>query len=254
LRFLSRTPGFHIFPSNQHARDSLRGWVDPIFLDKMPVTYTCVNPEEIATAMATPFDGTAMRRRFGLPEDAFVVLTVGQFIDRKGRWTLLEAAKKLVEQNERSFFVWVTPELPNEVDTERVDSYLLGEHFCLVRSRDLGNARLDILRFYRIADAFALPSFIEGLPIALLEAMAMGLPVVSTNVYGIPEAVEDGKTGLLMEPGNADALAAKILGLFNDDGQRERLGKSASQLVLGKFDERVAARTALEHYELALND
>jgi len=254
LRFLSRTHGFHIFPSNQHAKNSLRGWVDEAFWRKMPVTYTCVNPEEIAAAMESPFDRNAVRRQFGMPEDAFVVLTIGQFIDRKGRWTLLEAAKKMIGNNEQIFFVWVMPELPNEIENLRVESYALGDHFRLIRSRDLGDARIDVLRFYRIADAFALPSFVEGLPIALLEAMAMGLPVVSTNVYGIPEAVEDGKTGLLIKAGDADALATKILELFNDNALRKSLGHAASQLVLHKFDERVAARTALEHYQMALND
>jgi len=254
LRFLSRTHGFYIFPSNQHAKNSLRGWVDGAFWRKMPVTYTCVNPDEIRTATAAPFDRNAVRRRFGIPEDAFVVLTLGQFIDRKGRWTLLEAAKKVIVNNEQIFFVWVMPELPNEIENLRVESYALGDHFRLIRSRDLGDARIDVLRFYRIADAFALPSFVEGLPIALLEAMAMGLPVVSTNVYGIPEAVEDGKTGLLIKAGDADALATKILELFNDNALRKSLGHAASQLVLHKFDERVAARTALEHYQMALND
>jgi glycosyltransferase involved in cell wall biosynthesis len=254
LRFLSRTNGFHIFPSNQHAKDGLRGWVYQAFWQKIPVTYTCVNPEEIAAAMESPFDHEAVRRQFGIPEDAFVVLTVGQFIDRKGRWTLLEAAKKVIGNNEQVFFVWVTPELPIERDTQRVESYGLGDHFRLIRSRELGDERIDVLRFYRVADAFALPSFVEGLPIALLEAMAMELPVVSTNVYGIPEAVEDGKTGLLIDAGAADALAARVLELLNDAGLRERLGKSANQLVLNKFDERVAARTALEHYQMALND
>lgn len=254
LRFLSRTRGFQIFPSNQHAKDSLRGWVDPTFWEKMPVTYTCVDPEEIAAAMASLFDRKTVRQRLGLPENAFVVLTVGQFIDRKGRWILLEAAKKLVKKNENIFCLWVTPDLPNERDAARVRSYGLGQRFCLIRSRDLGNARLDILRFYRVADAFALPSFVEGLPIALLEAMAMGLPVVSTTVYGIPEAVEDGKTGLLIDAGDAEALAAKILEMFHDRSMRNRLGASASELVLQNFNERVAAKIALDHYQMALDD
>jgi glycosyltransferase involved in cell wall biosynthesis len=254
LRFLSRTRGFHIFPSNQHAKNSLRGWVAPKFWEAMRVTYTCVNPEEIAIASGSPFDQKKMRQQFGLTEDAFVVLTVGQFIDRKGRWTLLESAKKIVADNEHVYFVWVTPELPNEADAVTVESYGLDGRFRLIRSRELGDGRLDVLRFYRIADAFVLPSFVEGLPIALLEAMAMGLPVVSTNIYGIPEAVHEGDTGLLIEAGDSDALAAKIIELSSDSDRRARLGQKAREFVLQNFDERVAARTALTHYQMALDD
>jgi glycosyltransferase involved in cell wall biosynthesis len=254
LRFLSRTRGFHIFPSNQHAKNSLRGWVDPKFWEAMPVTYTCIDPEEIAIATISPFDQKEMRQQFGLTKDAFVVLTVGQFIDRKGRWTLLEAAKKIIAGNDQFYFVWVTPELPDEADAGKVVSYGLGGRFRLIRSRELGEGRRDVLGFYRIADAFALPSFVEGLPIALLEAMATGLPVVSTNIYGIPEAVHDGNTGLLTEAGDSGALAAKIIELSRDSARRARLGANAREFVLQNFDERVAARTVLAHYQMSLDD
>ncbi|MBV9242815.1 MAG: hypothetical protein JO314_12490, partial [Acidobacteria bacterium] len=95
LKFLSRLNGFHILPSNQHAKNSLKGWVDDSFWHAMPVTYTCVNPEEIAAALAAPFDRKEVRAEHEISLDAFVVLTVAQFIDRKGRWTLLEAARKI---------------------------------------------------------------------------------------------------------------------------------------------------------------
>lgn len=253
LRFLSGTRGFGIFPSNHHAKNSLRGWVDPTFWDAMPVTHTCVNLTEISEALSSPFDRDATRERYGIPAGAFVVLTVGQFIDRKGRWTLLDAAKKVVAENPNIHFLWVTPELPIGPDAKRIERCGLGKRFQLIRSRAIGE-RADVLRFFRIADAFALPSFVEGLPIALLEAMAIGLPSISTNVYGIPEAITDGETGLLIKAGNAEQLVAKITELSHDAQLRGRLAKNGSEFVLSHFDERVAARTALAAYQKALDE
>jgi glycosyltransferase involved in cell wall biosynthesis len=105
-----------------------------------------------------------------------------------------------------------------------------------------------------MADIFALPSYVEGLPIALLEAMALGLPCVPTNVYAIPEAIRDGETGLLVERGDPRALAKAILALRDDRDLRLRLGEKGREHVLNQFDERTAAACAIQAYREALND
>lgn len=253
LRFLSKTRGFHILPSNQHAKNSIREWVDPDFWNAMPVTYTAVNPGDIAAALAATLDRDVLRRKFGIRTDAFVVLTVGQFIDRKGRWTLLDAARGLVSENDDICFVWVTPLLPNTEERSRIGSYGLGDRFRLVRSQEIGY-REDVLRFFRIGDAFVLPSFVEGLPIGLLEAMALGLPVISTNVFAIPEAVKHLETGLLIKAGDSEALANGITELFSDRELREKLANNGREHVLAHFDERAAADTAIAAYKKSLNE
>lgn len=254
LRLLSKARGFHILPSNQHAKEHIRNWVEPESWEAMPVTYTAVNPEEIDSALAAIIDRAELRRQYGVPEDAFVVLTVGRFIDRKGRWTLLEAARKVADQNDEIVFLWVTPSPPNHGELARVGTYGLGDRFRLIISRDLGHAHADVLSFYRIADAFALPSYVEGLPIALLEAMAMGLPTVSTNVFAVPEAVIDRETGLLIDAGDSDALATKVIELFGDSALREKLASQGRKHVLKNFDERVSARIAIAEYLKALDE
>lgn len=72
----------------------------------------------------------------------------------------------------------------------------------------IGSTRLDILRFFRIAGIFALSSFVEGLPIALLEGMALGIPSISTRINGIPEAIKHMETGILIEAGDSGWLAS----------------------------------------------
>ncbi len=85
------------------------------------------------------------------------------------------------------------------------------------------------------ADLFVLPSHAEGLPMTVLEAMGAGLPVVSTRVGGIPEAVVDGETGILLEPGDVVCLAAALRTLAEDPGLRARMGVAGRDRVREKF-------------------
>ncbi len=95
---------------------------------------------------------------------------------------------------------------------------------------------------YRSADLFCLGSFAEGVPTVLMEAMASGLPVITTNVMGIPELVEHGVTGLLVPPARADALADAIQLLREDSDLRERLGAAARERVISAYEVETATR------------
>ena len=92
------------------------------------------------------------------------------------------------------------------------------------------------------ADLLILPSFMEGLPIVLMEAMAIGVPVVASRVAGIPELVEDGVTGLLFTPSDWDELASRIDFLLRDQGVRDRLTNQAKAKVVTEFDTRKSAK------------
>lgn len=93
--------------------------------------------------------------------------------------------------------------------------------------------------FYHRADVFVLPSFSEGLPVVLMEAMASGLPVIASRITGIPELVRDGLDGLLVPPGNTDELAAAIRNLAADPKRRRAFAASARDRVCTAFDARV---------------
>lgn len=252
LKFVSLLPRFQIFTSNQDTKERFKGWFLDSFHRTIRVTYTCVDPVQIEAAGRS--DQNVIREKFGFEPADLIVLTVGQFIDRKGRWVLLDSARSSIANDPRLRFVWLMPSKIDDRDAERVAEYRLGEKFLLILSADAGKDRIEILEFFRIADVFVLPSFVEGLPIALLEAMALGIPAISTNVYAIPEAVKDGETGMLVPAGNAEALAASILELASDSELRSRLSRSGSEFVLKNFDERDAARTILRSYKRALRN
>jgi glycosyltransferase involved in cell wall biosynthesis len=98
------------------------------------------------------------------------------------------------------------------------------------------------------ADVFVLPSLGENLPIAILEAMAVALPVVATRVGGVPELVEDGVTGCLVEPGDAQGLANALAALIVDPERRAALGRAGVQRVAQRFDAAEAGTEMLDFY------
>jgi glycosyltransferase involved in cell wall biosynthesis len=249
LQFVSRLPGFNIFTSNQDTKDTLRGWLADNFQQNIKVTYTCVNPPTIKKIIGSSADVTEVRESHGIDNDKFFVLCVGQFIDRKGRWVFLEAAKIVAEEHSDVLFVWLGPSFPTASEQARIDKLDLGDSFKFILSENVGTKHEDILLFFRIADVFVLASFVEGLPIALLEAMALQIPCISTNVYAIPEAIKHNETGLLIEAGDVSELAAAIIRLKQDAELRARLSRQGSEYVLRNFDERIASQIALAAYK-----
>jgi glycosyltransferase involved in cell wall biosynthesis len=254
LAIISRFSNFHILASNNDAKEYMRGLAPQKLVDDIEVTYTSVNPSEIDEVLESDFDREAVGEKFGIAPDKLTVLCVGQFVERKGRWVFLSAAKKVLESEKDIQFVWVSNSKPTAEDEKRIGEYGLGDGFKLITSDRIGNERRDLLQMFRLGDIFVLPSLLEGLPIALLEAMAMKIPAISTNINGIPEALIHEKTGLLVEAGDADGLAEAIIRLKNDADLRRELGENGRNIVLEKFDEREAAKTAWKSYSEAFRD
>ena len=86
------------------------------------------------------------------------------------------------------------------------------------------------------ADVFCLPSFAEGVPVVLMEAMAIGVPVVATRINGIPELIEDGESGVLVTPGRADLLAAALRDMLADGARRAALAAAGRRRVAADFE------------------
>ncbi|MBK9165596.1 MAG: glycosyltransferase family 4 protein [Acidobacteria bacterium] len=249
---ISRFRNFHVFCSNEDAKNYFSRHYSKRTAEDIQVTYTSMNPDEIGPIASDPSIRAKFREFIGLREDEIAVLCVGNFIDRKGRWVFVDAAQIAAAKDPSLRFVWLSPLPADQEALERIKGYGLGERFRLVISDEIGKERHDVLGFFSLGDIFVLPSFVEGLPVALLEAMAMGLPAISTNVNAIPEAVIHEQTGLLVEPGDADSLGEAILRLASDHQLAEELATAGKAYVNANFDERVVARKVLASYLYAL--
>jgi len=245
---LCRMKRFHLLVSNRDMLESLKPYIPSKEFSSVPVAYTGIDREEIDRALGRPIDRSALCRRFDLPTGKLLVFSLGQVIARKGCFVLLEAIHRLEGQGLPLFFVWIGHgERQAELKARCVEHGLEGS-FRLIPPSGIGPDRLDLLELLRLADLFVLPSYSEGLPGALLEAMALGKACIASRVNAVPEAVRDRETGILVPPGDSRALADAIRDLARDDTLRERIAGAGRSFVLSHFDERKAAETTLEYY------
>jgi glycosyltransferase involved in cell wall biosynthesis len=108
-------------------------------------------------------------------------------------------------------------------------------------------------KLYQAADVFAFSTFYENLPFAVLEALSTGLPVVTTGVGGIPEMIDSGKNGFLVQPFNAKQLSDKILHCLEHPAEAEEMGFLARKIILERFDWRLIVKKVLKVYAEALS-
>ncbi len=252
LRSLAALPGFHLLASSRDCRDSLRPYLGDAACERIAVAYPRFDVSGIpAGDEGEPRD--ALCQRLGLPGDRLLVVVSAQFIERKGCWTFLEAAARLAPRDPRLFFVWLgTEELP-AATAERIARSPAAPSFRYIPARLSGATRRAFLgTVAKLADIFVLPSLIEGLPLALGEAMALGKPVVASRINAIPEAVRHEVNGLLVGPLDAAALADAIGRLAASPELRRRLGDAARATLETEFDSRHTVEVTLAAYRAAL--
>jgi glycosyltransferase involved in cell wall biosynthesis len=162
----------------------------------------------------------------------FEILFVGRLAPVKGPHILIAALDRLVRQG-RSVRLRFAGDGPERPGLERnVAERGLAQHVIFEGWQNADRVRA----LYQQADIFALPSFAEGIPVVLMEAMAMEIPCVSTRITGIPELIRDQVDGLLVTPSSDEELAAAIARLLDDSELRRRLGESARQRILENYD------------------
>ena len=211
----------HVFCPSAYLRDvSVRWGLDRGRVSVLP------NPAPSVPPMPSR---EALRREFGLEGDTLVF--AGRLGPQKAVAVLLDA---LVEAD-RVHLV-VAGDGPEQRALER-QSATLGLDG---RVRFLGRVpRETVLRLFRAADASVLPSRWENFPHTVVEALAVGCPVIATAVGGVPEVVRDGDNGLLVPPNDSEALSAAIARFFTDTRLRERLAAAAPGSVTGYSEQAV---------------
>lgn len=251
---LSKRKRFHVIAANVDMRESLKWYVPENYMKTIDVAFTSVDVEEIETALNAPHDKEEICRRNNIPADKFLIFNLAQVVMRKGPLVMLDAAKELVPKHPNLFWVWIGFGDLKEEFLKRIKEAGLENHFRVIEPKEFGGARQDLMALLRCADMFVLPSYAEGLPIALLEAMALGKPGISTSVNGIPEAIIHEKTGLLVPPDDGHSLALAIEKLYLDEELRNQYAEAGRAHVLKEFDERVAAETTLKYYNACFGE
>lgn len=237
------------YSATAHANDI---YVDPVLLPEkvawsdFVATCTGYNAEHLGSVADAAkvrlihhgLDLDSYRVRNEVPGGRPAILAVGQLKEKKGFRHLIEACR-ILESSGRDFVCEIIGEGPlRSMLEDQIRSHGLEDRVRLLGALD----HQEVTEHMGRASVFALPSIVtadgdrDGIPNVILEAMAVGLPVVSTRVSAIPEVVLEGETGVLVDPDDPDALAAALANLLDDGEERLRLGRGGRLLVEQSFD------------------
>lgn len=169
---------------------------------------------------------------------------VGRLSPEKGQLGLLDAFKRAVDQGLDAELTLVGDGPDQTRVEERIQAHGLQDRIKMPGRMAEADALMAIAR----SDVMVLASFMEGLPVVLMEALALEIPVIAPCIAGIPELVEDEVTGLLFPAGDWDALAEQLVRLGGDAELRTKLGRAGHQRIIEEFDIDRAVRPLVEHF------
>jgi len=189
-------------------------------------------------------------RSIETPSERFEILCVGRLVPAKGQHILVQACQKLIAEG-RDIHLRFVGDGPDRACLEQAvyNNKLQG------RVTFEGAVNQDKIRaFYNQADVFALASFAEGIPVVLMEAMAMEIPCISTKITGIPELIRDGVDGILVAPSDVGALANAISCLMDDFEHRKMVGENGRKRVAQKYHLQNNTQKLAEIFQRCLGD
>ena len=218
-------------------------------LDRIELLY---NPIDIdAFGSCAEKDRAEIFRELDLPDDALLLLNIGRVSPQKGLLYAIQALPRVLEKFPSAFLVSAGP-----TDDRKWLAHLESEAKTLGvadRVRILGPRR-DVPQLLMSCDLFIFPSLYEGLGIALIEAMAAGCACVATRTGPIPEIIEHGRNGLLVNPADPISLGDAICGLLSKPHERAAMGRAAQQTALEKFQPKTAAERLATIYQSTLEE
>lgn len=230
---------------------SVEEWIRrerPSLADRTEIIYeVAFDPDEFRSA-----DGARIRDELGITHDRKLVLLISKLGLLKGHMVFLDAAEQIAASNPSAVFAIVGDVMTDRFDEARQIRQRASE---VARSADvrLLGFRTDVPDLVAAADLFVhCPIYPDPFPTVIPEAMTIGCPVIGSRIGGIPEQIQDEVTGLLVEAGDAKALAAAIERLLRDGALRERLGTAAGDYARIHFSIDAQREAQLAHYERIL--
>jgi glycosyltransferase involved in cell wall biosynthesis len=195
-------------------------------------------------------DKRKVKVAMGLNPDDLAIVSVGRLYARKGLFTLIESMPDIIKKFPKAKFIISGKGQSDEMHKLNAHAERLGVRGNIVFTGYTPDRELP--KLYQAADVFAFSTFYEHHPFAVLEALATGLPVVTTTVGGIPETIDSGKNGYLVEPFNPRQFSEKILRLLENPAEAQEMGKKARQTVEQQLDWRIVVKEAMKVYDKAL--
>lgn len=214
--------------------------------DGIPLERTVVVNEGIDLEHVNAAPPATLHEELWLPHDAPIVGNVAALVPHKGQRHLIDAAALVVRDvPDARFIIAGEGELRAALERQ-IREHGLEKHVILLGFRP------DVLSLHKAFDVFVMSSVTEGLGTSVLDAMACGKPIVATAAGGIPEVIEDGLTGLLVEPRDPAAMAAAIVRLLGDATLRRQLGEACLATARERFSaERMVLDTLRVYRRLA---
>lgn len=215
--------------------------------DGVPAALTITVHEGIDTERVAAAPAADLHGEFWLPHHAPIVGNVAALVPHKGQRHLIEAAALVVRTVPDARFVIagegeLRPSLERLIRERRLEKHVF-----------LAGFRPDVLSVHKAFDIFAMSSLTEGLGTSVLDAMACAKPVVATTAGGIPEAVVDAVTGLLVPPRDHGAMARALVTLLTDEGARQRMGAAGLRRVREEFSVEKMVQETLAVYDAVLS-
>ncbi|MCC5792228.1 MAG: glycosyltransferase [Legionellaceae bacterium] len=203
-----------------------------------------VDTQRFSPSRFSAAEREALRAKYGIAPDCQIVLFLGRITHDKGIFELCQAAARLLQQAENMVLLIVGPfEASNEKEMRDYARRYCGDRVIFAGFHP------EPERFIAISDLLCLPSYREGFGTVVIEAAAMAVPTVASRIYGLTDAVVDGKTGLLVEPANVAALAAALQQMLLNPDRMRQMGQHARKRALAEFDSQRVNDLVIAEYE-----
>jgi glycosyltransferase involved in cell wall biosynthesis len=191
-------------------------------------------------------DGESVRREFGISPSVPLMVSVGRLGSVKGHIHYVDAAEHVLDEIPEARFLLAGSGAEEESLRREAAEHDLGDRFIFAGRRD------DVADILSASDVVVVPSLYEGFGLVAVEAMAAGRPVIGTRVGGLPEVIDDGSTGILVEPASPEQLATAIIRFCNDPELRDRMGQSGQKRYRRLFTRSRMIREFASVYEQSL--